>query len=291
MIGWRKVLLVSMVILLLIISVGNLSSVNYPILEKGISPVSTVMKLPMRLYFIDALSGHLVPENRDVTVRNNRMVDGIVTALQEGPKNKQLLRPLDETVHVESSEIEGRVCFLNFNKEFLNTRQWQTLNHSLVLNSIVDSLTEQEQIQSVQFLIDGKPIREVVVDLKDGGPMKRDEKQVYTVKSPPIEVVLLFLNSIQTERYDIAYDLIDFKSRSVLSYDQFVRQMSNKATDYLGYERKVVFTQRLNQRIMVYIRYESQRMNLSGQRDSFSENWEVVLEDQTYKVLLNGTEK
>ncbi len=281
-----KLMMALAVFVFILISYSNLEGTNFPTLKNGISPISRVMKLPMKIYFIDPMSGLLVPENRTVSINNNQLIESVLKAIQAGPKNKRLVSPLDESVRVDSIMFEGKVCFINLNKAFINNPVWYRQDKALVIASIVNTLTELEQVQGVQFLIEGKPLGEATREIQLGETFKRNETLIYSAKSAPIEVVIQFLNSIQTERYDIAYDLIDFQSKANLTYDEFAKKMATTGKKYVGYERKVLFSQKFSNSLMVYIKYEATKKNIAGENQSFSEYWEVVEEDQKYKVLL-----
>lgn len=281
-----KTLLTIAIGILLFISFTNLQSTSFPALENGISPIPKVMKLPMKVYFIDPMSGLMVPENRVVSIHNNQLIESVIQAIQAGPKNKKFISPVDPLVRVESVTFEGKACYISLNRIFINNPVWNQEDKTLILSAIVNTLTELEQVQSVQFLIEGKPLGEVTEGIQHSAPLKRNETLIYTVKSQPIEVVIQFLNSIQTERYDVAYDLIDFKSKANLTYDEFARKMTAANTKYAGFERKVLFSQKFSNSLMVYIKYEATRKNITEEYPNFTEYWEVVEEDQQYKVLL-----
>lgn len=283
---YPRLMLLSAIGVFVIISAVNLQSINFPILDNGISPIPKVMKLPMKLYFIDPQADLLVPENRTVMIQNNQLIESVIKSIQAGPKNKKLLSPLDDLVRVKTVTFEGKTCYISFDKSFLDNPVWSREDHTLLLTAIVNALTELEQVQSVQFLVDGVPLGELVQDHNLGAPLKRNETLIYSIRSAPIEVVIQFLNSIQTERYDVAYDLIDFKSKASLTYDEFTRRMMAASTRYTGYERKVLFSQKFSNSLIVYIKYEAIRKNIADDLQSFSEYWEVVEEDQQYKVLL-----
>lgn len=281
-----KTLLTIAIGILLFIGFTNLQSTSFPALKDGISPIPQIMKLPMKIYFIDPMTGLMVPENRTVSIQNNQLIESVMKAIQAGPKNKKLISPLDPLVRVESVTFEGKACYINLNRIFINNPIWDEQDNALILSSIVNTLTELEQVQSVQFLIEGKPLGEVTEVIQLSAPLKRNETLIYSVKSQPIEVVIQFLNSIQTERYDVAYDLIDFQSKANLTYDEFARRMTAASTKYAGFERKVLFSQKFSNSLLVYIKYEALRKNIAGEYQSFTEYWEVVEEDKQYKVLL-----
>lgn len=275
---------IAVVIFIFLIFLTNYSNVQYLTMEKGISPEPTQMKINVRLYFINK-SGMLQAENRNVTINNNQLVEGILDALKAGPKNKKLLSPMDENTKLLSYSMDSKECYLNFNEAFIESSIWTTQNKNLIVWAIVNTLTEMEQIEKVQILIDGKSLNSVTNAVRFYGPIIRNDSLVYEQEKPPSEVVINFLNSIAIERYDIAYDLIDFESHNSIPYYDFHKMMALQSKKYKNYERKIYFTQKFSNSLMVYIKYEALKPNDMGVYETFGEYWEIVEEDGEYKVL------
>ena len=268
---YQKIVIgIAVVIFIWLIFLTNYSNVQYMTMEKGISPEPTQMKLAVKLYFINK-AGMLQAENRTVTINNNQIVEGVLDALKAGPKNGKLMSPLDEYTELKSYSIDHKECYVNFSSEFVESPIWLNQNKNLIVWSIVNTLTELEQIEKVQILIDGKSLNSVTNAVRFYGPIIRNDSLVYEQEKPPSEVVINFLNSIAIERYDVAYDLIDFESRNSIPYNDF--------------DRKIYFTQKFANSLMVYIKYEGLKPNDEGTYETFGEYWEIVEEDGEYKVL------
>lgn len=253
-------------------------------LDKGISPEPTQMKLNVKLYFINK-SEMLQTENRTVTINNNQIVEGLLEALKDGPKNKKLISPIDENTDLVSYNIKSKVCYLNLTKGFVESPIWASQNKNLIVWSIVNTMTELEQIEKVQILVNGESLNSSTNAVRFYGPIIRNESLVYAKEQAPSEVVIEFLNSITLERYDIAYDLIDFESRNEIPYYDFYKMMALKSKDYRNFERKIYFTQKFSNSLMLYIKYEAIKPNNEGEYETFGEYWEIVEEDGVYKVL------
>lgn len=282
---YRKVVMgIGFAIFLMLMILSNYSTVNYTIIQRGISPEPTQMKLNLNLYFINK-ADMLQIENRTVNIKNNQIVEGILDEIKSGPKNKKLLSAIDDRSEIISYEIESKVCYLNFNEAFIESDVWNSRNKNLIIWSIVNSLTELEQIEKVQILVNGKTLNSITNAVRFYGPIVRNDSLVYVKERLPSEVVIEFLNSIGIERYDIAYDLIDFESRNNIPYYDFHKLMALQSKKYRTYERTIYFTQKFSNSLMIYIKYESIRPNAEGVIENFGEYWEVVEEDGEYRVL------
>ncbi len=199
----------------------------------------------------------LQPENRTVTINNNQLVTGLLNAMGAGPKNKKLISPITEETSLISYNISAKICYLNFTSEFVENPTWLSQNKNLIVWSIVNTLTELEQIEKVQILVNGQRLNSTNNSVRFFGPIIRNEALIYQQEKPPSEVVIQFLNSIAIERYDIAYDLIDFESRNEIPYYDFHKLMALQSKKYNNFERKVYFTQKFSNSLMVYIKYEA----------------------------------
>jgi germination protein M len=80
----------------------------------------------------------------------------VVSELIKGPKIKGNERLLATDTKVLSVEITDRICYVNFKEGFLEKNAAASGGSKLVVDSIVKSLTGLNNVDSVQFLIDGK---------------------------------------------------------------------------------------------------------------------------------------
>ena len=119
-------------------------------------------KTPYKLYFVNE-QGKLAPETRyidnsEVSKGESNLATVLVKELITGPAKGSLLQasiPQETKVHSDVSIKDG-IATVDLTKEFVEKHQGGKKNEQLTLYSIVNTLTEIQDIKSVQFKIDGK---------------------------------------------------------------------------------------------------------------------------------------
>lgn len=112
------------------------------------------------LYFASD-KGQLVKEERTLevqttTVLAKELVDELIT----GPMKETLLPTLPKGTRVRQLEIKEGICYVDFNKSFQSKHPGGETEERLTIYSIVNTLTELNDIDKVQFLIDGEKVEE-----------------------------------------------------------------------------------------------------------------------------------
>lgn len=142
-----------------------------------LSPVSSVTmgedeanglkdKSPVQLYFINE-QGELSPETRyisnsEASKGSAHLATVILNELIKGPAKGSLLQasvPQGTTACADVSIKDG-VATVDLSKEFIDKHPGGKKNEQLTLYSVVNTLTEIKDIQSVQFKIAGKVQKE-----------------------------------------------------------------------------------------------------------------------------------
>ncbi len=109
------------------------------------------------LYFGNANADKVVAEKRDVTYEKGRKIEAVIfEELAKGPVTKGLGNVIPKGAKVLSVETKNGVCNLNLSKEFIDNCHTGSAGESMIINSIVNSITEVSGNKSVQFLIDGQ---------------------------------------------------------------------------------------------------------------------------------------
>ena len=104
------------------------------------------------LYFADENKGNLVSEYRKINVLDTQPIEQyILNELIRGPKAKGHIGLLPKNTDVVSVETTDGTCYVNFKKS-LESKESQ----ELMIYSVVNTLTERNGVDCVQFLIDGK---------------------------------------------------------------------------------------------------------------------------------------
>ena len=109
------------------------------------------------LYFPSKTTQMLVREVRSISSEDKKTKEQyIVNEIITGPQNKELQSVLATDTTLISAETKDGICYLNFKSNFIDKNSGS--KEKLAVYSIVNSLTELENVEQVQFLIDGKKV-------------------------------------------------------------------------------------------------------------------------------------
>lgn len=116
-------------------------------------------KTTLTLYFGDKEAMYLVAEARQVEIKEGEKREKVVVEeLIKGPVNEKLVALFDPEVKVLSTETKNGVCFVNFSGEIVSKPRGGSALELLMVYSVVNSLCELEEVDKVQFLVEGKKI-------------------------------------------------------------------------------------------------------------------------------------
>ena len=111
------------------------------------------------LYFGNKDGGGLIKEERRIKITDQQPTEQyIINELIKGTKEKSHQSLLSSKTVLMSVDIEDNICYLNFKSGFIKDNAGSAEHESLVIYSIVNSLTELESINRVQFYMDGKRV-------------------------------------------------------------------------------------------------------------------------------------
>lgn len=111
------------------------------------------------LYFASKDISTLVKEIHTIKITDKQPIEQyIISELIAGPLNKDLQPTLTTDTALISAETKDGVCYVNFKSGFLDKNSGSEQKTRLALYSIVNSLTELENVHQVQILIDGKKV-------------------------------------------------------------------------------------------------------------------------------------
>ena len=176
----KKIFLTIVVILILgIIGVGiylflqNTSENN----ETEIQPQEEITEEQMRqtivtLYYLNKETKELMPEGRMVDAKT-LLTDPYTTLLEllmEAPKNEKLQSVIPEGTRILKTELKGDMVYVDLSKEFIDNHTGGLEAETTTIYSIVNTLTELNEVNSVKILINGKEnqsFKDEKVSLKD----------------------------------------------------------------------------------------------------------------------------
>ncbi|MBP3361327.1 MAG: GerMN domain-containing protein [Clostridia bacterium] len=107
------------------------------------------------LYYEDKASGTLRAEQRSIDAGADSIEQNIVNALIKGPVSKELKRTLPSDMVLISAQTVDGICFVNLEPVS------GISNSGTAVLSIVKTLVQLDNVDSVQLLIDGKKVDEI----------------------------------------------------------------------------------------------------------------------------------
>jgi spore germination protein GerM len=109
------------------------------------------------LYFYNNETGELEKESRliDAVELIEEPYAKLVQMLIDGPQNKKLQSLMPEGVVLNSANFRETTVIVDMSSEFLNYTEDDDLKYKMI-NSIVNTLTELTEVETVGFLIDGE---------------------------------------------------------------------------------------------------------------------------------------
>ncbi|NLN66403.1 MAG: GerMN domain-containing protein [Clostridiaceae bacterium] len=127
------------------------------------------------LYFSTVEADGVVPEQRELELQDGETLEAaIFRELQKGSTLKYRGSVIPVGTRLLSVETKDGICTLNLSSEFVDNNPGGTAYEAVVLNAIVNSLTELPQVEKVQFLIEGQK-RESYTHLVFDEPFERNE--------------------------------------------------------------------------------------------------------------------
>ena len=86
----------------------------------------------------------------------NTPYDKLVNMLIEGPKNEKYMKLIPENTKLNQTYKEKDIVYLDFSSEFLNYNKEDVTAKKNMIDSLVKTLTQLTEVNSVKILIDGE---------------------------------------------------------------------------------------------------------------------------------------
>lgn len=277
-------------ILIIVGLVGFLYSnvnIHYEVLETThyISPEHGSIKMNTNLYFV--FENELRVENKMIQVDNDNYGAAILDAIQLGAENKLYSSIFIYPIEFESVDLIGETCYINFVKNDALGRLLDDNQLSLYIWSIVNSVTDTNQIKSVQFLVDGKYIDKALNGFNLNKPLVKRESLVYQKQVTPTDIVIDFITYMNTMRYDLAYSLLTKETMQTLDYSTFVRYANAYKKKFNEYELGTSYSfgyVNYTEVVVNYIKdYEADGLSLKKHS-----KFKVYTEENVYRIGIDG---
>ena len=114
------------------------------------------------LYFADRSGNELISEQRSIKVKNSLTLEyQIMEQLIAGPEKNLILPSVPNDTAIRDIKTEDGICYVNLSKSFINEDVDGIESKNITIYSVVNSLTELESVNKVQFLIDGEKVSDI----------------------------------------------------------------------------------------------------------------------------------
>ena len=155
------------IIVLILIIIGGIFIYNNVSIENKVdeyqdyTPQEEISEEQMRqtkviLFFANCETGELESETKivDANLLINEPYKEMMNWLISGPQSSSLKKLIPDGTAMHDIRVEKSCAIINLSKEFLN---YETNENKLkIINSIVNTLTNLKEINSVKFLINGE---------------------------------------------------------------------------------------------------------------------------------------
>lgn len=113
------------------------------------------------LYYTNIETNTLIPEARVIDAKTllQNPYKTLMEYLIEKPKNDKFKSSLPEGTKFNNATLKGDMLLLDLSKEFIENQNEENLN--LGIYSIVNTLTELNEVNSVKIIIDGEEKQEI----------------------------------------------------------------------------------------------------------------------------------
>lgn len=115
-------------------------------------------KTIVSLYFKNIETNSLIPESVTIDVKEltENPYKKLIELLLSGPSNEKLECPLPENTRVNNAYLRGDTVYVDFSPEFVDNAPVGSEEESLIVYSVVNTLTELNEVNRVKILINGE---------------------------------------------------------------------------------------------------------------------------------------
>ncbi len=149
------------------------------------------------LYFTDETGRYLLAERRtDPFISEADLPKHLITQLIEGPQTNGLVATLPEGTRLLDINVENGVCAVDFSAEFLSNLPQDAAQERITVMSVVNTLTVLDNIDQVQFYVEGSRTEQLrylrlsglfAFDDTANGPVRSDMNELDATVYLPLE--------------------------------------------------------------------------------------------------------
>jgi len=143
-------------------------------------PDTTPHSIKLTLYFPNSDASGLISTDRTVEVADQEVIKAMFTELATPPSGME--KPLPKGTTLKSATVKDGVATIDLSTEFQKNFGGGSAGEQMTIYSIVNTLTTLSNVQSVQFLLDGKKQDGILGQLDTSVPIKRNSSLILKTK-------------------------------------------------------------------------------------------------------------
>lgn len=115
-------------------------------------------KTIITVYYENKETGEIMPEARqvDVAVLAKNPYEYLINCLMENPKSEKLQNTIPTEAKINKIELKGDILFIDFSKEWIESIELGKEAEEKMINSIVKTMTELNEVNGIKVLVDGE---------------------------------------------------------------------------------------------------------------------------------------
>jgi len=128
-------------------------------------------EITILIYFSDDQAEYMKGEYR--TISNDDPVKNAVNELLKGPNSANLVALIPEGTKLLNAEVKNDIAYVDFSSDILKGASGGSILQRFIIYTIVNTVTEIDEVDAVQILIGGKNVG-TFGDFEIGSPLYRD---------------------------------------------------------------------------------------------------------------------
>lgn len=234
------------------------------------------------LYFPDKDLNYLVPEIREVDIKNQPIEKIIIEELLRGTQNEELTNLIPSGTRLISTDIVGKVIYLNFSKELIKESMSEK-EEALVLYSIINSAAQIENVDKVQILIEGETSEVFCRYFTINKPKEPSTLIIKNKYISPISTVIKYYNNIIKHNYIEIANLFHINGDRNMNYytiKSYIQDYYGNISKYLVKEYKI---NNYDKFVDIYVTFEL-FYNNDMKKKIQEEEFKLILSNGKFKI-------
>ena len=142
--------------------------------DNGNKNVKDAKTLQVTVYYPDQAGMSLIPVQREITIADDsQKYIGAVNCLLDTPAEEEVIKIFPKDAKIKSITLKGDTAIVDLDSGITKNFVGGSTGEEFLINSVVDTLTEFDEVKQVQFLIDGKEVETLAGHMDLSTPIKR----------------------------------------------------------------------------------------------------------------------